>query len=269
MHIFTVNLSHADPARASAQKLTMVTCYRAYCEPRSANDKITRLRYPMLTVPKPLPIPMLLTRPAGARVALVMAHGAGAGKDHWFMAGMAQALANCAVATARFDFGYIRAGRKMPDRGPVCEAEVRQVCAAVQQGWPDLRLFAGGKSMGARMTSQTHAAEALPGVQGLVFLGFPLHPAKKPSITRAAHLRCITTPMLFLQGERDALAELTLLRPQIAALTHASLIEIAAADHGFEVPKRTGRDRQALMAELAAHIVTFMTTGDESAVAGS
>lgn len=243
----------------------MATCYRAHREPRSANDKITRLRYAALMVPEPLPIPMLLTRPASARFALVMAHGAGAGKDHWFMAGMTHALANCEVATARFDFGYIRAGRKMPDRGPVCEAEVRQVCAAVQQVWPDLRLFAGGKSMGGRMTSQTHAAEPLPGVQGLVFLGFPLHPAKKPSVTRAAHLRFITTPMLFLQGERDALAELPLLRSQIAALAHASLIEIAAADHGFEVPKRTGKDREAVMAELAAHIVTFMAAVDDRA----
>lgn len=175
------------------------------------------------------------------------------------MAGMTQALANRGIATARFDFGYIRAGRKIPDRGPVGEAEVRQVCAAVQQAWPELRLFAGGKSMGGRLTSQTHAAAPLPGVQGLVFLGFPLHPAKKPSVDRAAHLRLITTPMLFLQGERDALAELPLLRLQIAALTHASLIEIAAANHGFEVPKRTGKDREAVMAELAAHIVAFMT----------
>ncbi len=194
-----------------------------------------------------------------------MAHGAGAGKDHWFMTGMAQALANCAVATARFDFGYVRAGRKIPDRGPVCEAEVREVCAAVQQTWPDLRLFAGGKSMGGRMTSQTHAAESLPGVQGLVFLGFPLHPANKPSIARAAHLCQITTPMLFLQGERDALAQLPLLRAQIAALTDATLIEIAAADHGFEVPKRVGKNREAMMAELAAHIVTFMVSVDHGA----
>ncbi len=208
------------------------------------------------------PIPLLLNRPDRARNVLVMAHGAGAGKDHWFMAGMAQALADHNIATARFDFGYIRAGRKMPDRGPVCEAEVRAVCAAVQQVWPDLHLFAGGKSMGGRMTSQTHAAQPLPGLRGLVFLGFPLHPAKKPSVARAAHLCQITTPMLFLQGERDALAELPLLRPQIAAFEHAWLREIADADHGFEVPKRTGKDRGAVMHELTAHIVAFMAAVD-------
>ncbi len=211
------------------------------------------------------PIPILLNRPARARAALVMAHGAGAGKDHWFMTGMAEALARCDIATARFDFGYVRAGRKMPDRGPVNEAEVREVCAAVRQAWPELRLFAGGKSMGGRMTSQTHAAQPLPGVLGLVFLGFPLHPAKKPSVTRAAHLRYITAPMLFLQGARDALADPVLLRQQIAALAPATLIEIADADHGFEVPKRTGKDRNAVMAELAAHIVTFIAAIDDGA----
>ncbi len=211
------------------------------------------------------PIPLLLNRPAHARAVLVMAHGAGAGKDHWFMTGMADALARCDIATARFDFGYVRAGRKMPDRGPVCEAEVREVCAAVRQAWPELRLFAGGKSMGGRMTSQTYAAQSLPGVQGLVFLGFPLHPAKKPSVTRAAHLRNITAPMLFLQGARDALAESALLRPQIAALPSATLIEIADADHGFEVPKRTGNDRNTVMAALAAHIVAFIASIDNGA----
>lgn len=209
------------------------------------------------------PIPILFNRPARARAALVMAHGAGAGKDHWFMTGMAEALARCEIATARFDFGYVRAGRKMPDRGPVNEAEVREVCAAVRQAWPELRLFAGGKSMGGRMTSQTHAAAPLPGVQGLVFLGFPLHPAKKPSVTRAAHLHHVTVPMLFLQGTRDALADRELLSPQIAALASATLIEIADADHGFEVPKRTGKDRNAVMAELATHIAEFIASIDD------
>ena len=214
------------------------------------------------------PIPLVLNRPNHANAVLVMAHGAGAGQDHWFMAGMAHMLAQRDIATVRFDFGYIRAGRKMPDRGPVCEAEVRQVCAAAQQLWPDLRLFAGGKSMGGRMTSQTHAATPLPGVEGLVFLGFPLHPAKKPSITRAAHLQKISIPMLFLQGERDALAELPLLRPQVAALKHATLVEVADADHGFEVPKRTGKDRNDVMYELAAHIVAFIATIEAGAFAG-
>lgn len=209
------------------------------------------------------PIPILFNRPARARAALVMAHGAGAGKDHWFMTGMAEALARCEIATARFDFGYVRAGRKMPDRGPVNEAEVREVCAAVRQAWPELRLFAGGKSMGGRMTSQTHAVAPLPGVQGLVFLGFPLHPAKKPSVTRAAHLHHVTVPMLFLQGTRDALADRELLSPQIAALASATLIEIADADHGFEVPKRTGKDRNAVMAELATHIAEFIASIDD------
>ena len=216
-------------------------------------------------------IPLDLVRPPNARAAFELAHGAGAGKDHWFMTGITAALARVDIATARFNFAYVRAGRKLPDRtplrasarslqfgAPLCEAEVREVCAAVQTEWPDLPLFAGGKSMGGRMTSQTQAAASLPHVRGLVFLGFPLHAAKKPDIKRAAHLRVINVPMLFLQGQRDALADLTLLQPIVAALPTAQLLVIPEADHGFEVPKRTGKDRDAIAAELAQTIATFI-----------
>lgn len=188
----------------------------------------------------------------------MLAHGAGAGKDHWFMTGICEALASVDIATARFNFAYVRAGRKLPDKAPICEAEVREVCAAAHAAWPDLPLFAGGKSMGGRMTSQTQAATPLPAVRGLVFLGFPLHAAKKPDVKRAAHLRAITAPMLFLQGQRDALADLPLLQPIVAALPAAQLLVIPEADHGFEVPKRTSKDREAIAAELAQAIATFI-----------
>jgi hypothetical protein len=203
-------------------------------------------------------IPLDLIRPPNARAALMLAHGAGAGKDHWFMTGICAALASVDIATARFNFAYVRAGRKLPDKAPICEAEVREVCAAVHAAWPDLPLFAGGKSMGGRMTSQTQAATPLPAVRGLVFLGFPLHAAQKPDTKRAAHLRAITAPMLFLQGQRDALADLSLLQPIVAALPTAQLLVIPEADHGFEVPKRTGKDREAIAAELAQAIATFI-----------
>jgi len=210
-------------------------------------------------------IPLDLVRPPNARAAFVLAHGAGAGKDHWFMTGICAALANVDIATARFNFAYVRAGRKLPDKAPLCEAEVREVCAAVQTEWPDLPLFAGGKSMGGRMTSQTQAAAPLPHVRGLVFLGFPLHAAKKPDIKRAAHLRAINVPMLFLQGQRDALADLTLLQPIVAALPTAQLLVIPEADHGFEVPKRTGKDRETIAAELAQTIASFIAANTAAA----
>ena len=190
----------------------------------------------------------LLTVPENATACYVLAHGAGAGMNHAFMAAVAEGLAARSVATLRYQFPFMEEGSKRPDRPPLAHAAVRGAIAMASERLPALPLFAGGKSFGGRMTSQTQAQTALPQVRGLIFFGFPLHAAKKPSITRADHLAEVRTPMLFLQGSRDALAELDLLTPIIEGLgERATLCVIEGADHGFHVPVRLGRtDAQVL-----------------------
>ncbi|MDO9711624.1 alpha/beta hydrolase family protein [Paracraurococcus lichenis] len=196
----------------------------------------------------------LLDRPDGARALLVLAHGAGAGMEHPFMAAVAAGLAARRIATLRYQFPFMEAGSKRPDRPALAEAAVRAAVAAATERAPDLPLFAGGKSFGGRMTSQAQAAGPLPGLRGIVFLGFPLHAAGTPSDLRAEHLARVQVPMLFLQGTRDALADLGLLRSVVAGLgTRATLHEIAGADHSFHVPVRSGRTEvQVLDAMLDA-----------------
>jgi predicted alpha/beta-hydrolase family hydrolase len=178
--------------------------------------------------------PGLLVRPRGARALYVFAHGAGAGMRHPFMAGVAQALAVHAIATLRWEFPYMAAGKRRVDAAPVAEAAVRDVWRAAATRFRGLPRFAGGKSFGGRMTSRAHAAEPLADLRGLVFLGFPLHPAGKPAIDRAEHLAEAAGPMLFVQGSRDALAELLLLRPVVRSLgARATLHVVEGADHGF------------------------------------
>lgn len=178
--------------------------------------------------------PGLVVRPRGARALYVLAHGAGAGMRHPFMTGIAQALAAHAIATLRWEFPYMAAGKRRVDPAPVAEAAVGDVWRAAATRFRGLPRFAGGKSFGGRMTSRAHAAEPLVGLRGLVFLGFPLHPAGKPAIDRAEHLPHAAGPMLFVQGSRDALAELSLLRPVVRSLgTRATLHVIDGADHGF------------------------------------
>lgn len=201
----------------------------------------------------------IFERPPGARWLYVLAHGAGAGMRHPFMTAVAGALAVRSVATLRWEFSYMSAGRKRPDPPATLIAAVRVACAAARELAPDLRLFAGGKSMGGRMTSSAIAAEPEAGVEGLVFLGFPLHPAKQPGTKRADHLREARLPMLFVQGTRDALAEPELLRPVVAALgPRATLHEIDGADHGFAVPRRSGRDPSGVISEIADVIVAWL-----------
>lgn len=171
----------------------------------------------------------LLVRPRGAKALLVLAHGAGAGMRHAFMEALAAALAGENVATLRWEFPYMAAGKKRVDPPEVAEAAVREAVLAARRY--RLPLFAGGKSFGGRMTSRAHAAEALP-VKGLVFVGFPLHPPKRPGIERAAHLGRAMGPMLFVQGTRDDLADLALLRP-IVKRSGATLHVIDGADHGL------------------------------------
>lgn len=197
---------------------------------------------------------MKLVRPRDAIALFVCAHGAGAPMDHPFLASMAAALAREKIATLRFNFPYADQGKRRPDPKPLLEQTI--LAAMMRARRSTLPLLAGGKSMGGRITSLLAARGELD-VRGLVFLGYPLHPARKPATTRAEHLPAIAAPMLFLQGTRDTLADLTLLRPIVAALPDATLHEIPEGDHSFAVPKRTGRTEAAIHAELAAEIARF------------
>jgi predicted alpha/beta-hydrolase family hydrolase len=198
----------------------------------------------------------LLRAPAQTRACYVFAHGAGAGMRHPFMGAIAEALAERGIATLRYQFPYMEQGSRRPDVPAVAHATVRAAVAAAARAMPGIALVAGGKSFGGRMTSQAVAAAALPDVRGLAFLGFPLHPAGKPSDDRAAHLANVRVPMLFLQGTRDDLADLALLRPVVERLgTNAKLVLFDDADHSFHVPARSGRkdaDVQAALADVIA-----------------
>jgi predicted alpha/beta-hydrolase family hydrolase len=199
----------------------------------------------------------LLTPPTPT-AAYVFAHGAGAGMAHAFMADLANALAERAIATLRYQFPYMERGSKRPDTPAVAQAAVRAAVAEAQRQWPGLPLLAGGKSFGGRMTSQAQAAAPLPGVRGLVFVGFPLHPAGKPGTERAAHLQDVALPMLFLQGTRDELADLALLRPVVDALgARGTLRLFDDADHAFHVRARSGSDDRAVLATLADTIAQW------------
>jgi len=193
----------------------------------------------------------LLQAPPQARACYVLAHGAGAGMAHPFMAAVAQGLADRGIATLRYQFPYMERGSKRPDASKLSQATVRAAIARASRLLPQLALFAGGKSFGGRMTSQAHAASPLPGVRGLVFLGFPLHPAGRPSDERAKHLLEVQAPMLFLQGTRDQLADVQLVRALTERLgARATLKLFDDADHSFHVPARTGRKDAEVRAEL-------------------
>ena len=187
----------------------------------------------------------------GASAGYVLAHGAGAGMRHPFMAAVAKGLSTRSIATLRYEFPYMEAKSKRPDPPKIAQAAVRAAVEEARTRLPKLPLFAGGKSFGGRMTSQAQAADPLPGVRGLVFLGFPLHAAGKPSDERAKHLFEIDVPMLFLQGSRDALADLSLIEPLVKKLGSRATLEIFDdADHSFHVPARTGRKDSEVMDEL-------------------
>jgi predicted alpha/beta-hydrolase family hydrolase len=221
-------------------------------------------------------LPGLLVRPRGARALYVLAHGAGAGMRHAFMVAIAQALAAQGIATLRWEFPFMAAGKARPDRAEVAEASARTVWNASKRVARGLPRFAGGKSFGGRMTSRAHAAAPLDGLHGLVFLGFPLHPPEKPGpkrseasersragIERAEHLASAAGPMLFLQGTRDDLADLALLRPVVTGLgPRATLHLIDRADHGFE---RSGRKLPEVLDELAQTIARWIDANLDSA----
>ncbi|MEZ4363932.1 MAG: alpha/beta family hydrolase [Kofleriaceae bacterium] len=184
----------------------------------------------------------LLLQPPRARWLYLFGHGAGAGIEHPFMESMAQRLAAREIATLRWELTYMTQRRRRPDPATTCEREARAVAVDAAARFGELRIVAGGKSMGGRMTSQAHAAEPLPRVEALAFLGFPLHPAGQPAITRAAHLAKIAEPLLLVQGSRDKLAEPTLLAQVISQLPRATLRVIEDADHGLDVPKTRMRE---------------------------
>jgi uncharacterized protein len=201
----------------------------------------------------------LLLAPTDARACYVLAHGAGAGMRHPFMAAIADALAARGVATLRYQFPYMEQGSRRPDAPAVAHATVRAAVAAAAVRLPDIALVAGGKSFGGRMTSQAQAATPLPDVLGLAFLGFPLHPAGKPSDDRAAHLAEVGVPMLFLQGTRDDLASLALLHPVVERLgARAKLVLFDDADHSFHVPAKSGREDADVLRDLVVALVAWI-----------
>jgi predicted alpha/beta-hydrolase family hydrolase len=199
----------------------------------------------------------LLNRPRDAWSIYVLAHGAGTGMRHVFLETVARELASAGVATLRFQFPYTEADKHRPDPPALLEATVRAAVARAAE--EELPLFAGGKSMGGRMTSQAQAQDAMPGVRGLVFLGFPLHAPRRPLVSRASHLDRVTIPMLFLQGTRDDLADLALIQGVCSTLgKRADLHVVDGGDHSFKVLKRSGRDEAAVMQEIRDTIVNFM-----------
>jgi predicted alpha/beta-hydrolase family hydrolase len=200
----------------------------------------------------------ILVRPGGARFLYVFGHGAGAGMRHAFMEAAAEGMAARGVATLRYHFPYMEAGRGGPNPKPVLVGTVRSAVAEAARLLPDLPLLAGGKSMGGRMTSLAAAEEPLPGVRGLAFFGFPLHAAGRPSADRGAHLADVGLPMLFLQGTRDNLADLDLLRPLVADVHPTPTLHVVdGADHGFHVLKRSGRTDEEVLAEICDAFVRW------------
>jgi predicted alpha/beta-hydrolase family hydrolase len=200
----------------------------------------------------------LLHKVPNASACVILAHGAGAGMTHRLMEAVANGWAERGIATLRFQFPYMEAGSKRPDRPALAHATVRAAVATTSRLLPDLPLFAGGKSFGARMTSQAQAETPLP-VRGLVFLGFPLHPANQPSDNRAQHLADVHIPMLFVQGTRDALANTPLLIPMVASLgLGATLKLIDQADHSFHVPSRSGHTDAEVLREVLDDATAWM-----------
>lgn len=214
-----------------------------------------------ITVSGGYSVSALLDRPGDAWALYVLAHGAGAGMRHPFLRAVAHALGARGIATLRYQFPSMEAGKRRPDVPALAETTVRAAVEAGAAAAPDLPLIAGGKSFGGRMTSQAQAKAPLPGVRGLVFLGFPLHAPKRPSDTRAAHLADVDIPMLFLQGTRDDLADLTLMRPLCQRLgARATLHLVEAGDHSFKVLKRSGRSAEEVMQEIGETIAAWVKT---------
>ena len=203
----------------------------------------------------------LLTVPASPRACFVLAHGAGAGMSHPFLSAVARGLAERDCATLRYQFPFVENGSKRPDTPPVAHATVQAAIIEAGRQLPSVPLFAGGKSFGGRMTSQSQAKAPLPNVVGLAFIGFPLHAAGRPSVDRAAHLSEVSIRMLFIQGTRDALAELPLIESTVAELgALATLLVIDGADHSFHVLARSGRNDAEAMSDVLDGLASWMVS---------
>jgi uncharacterized protein len=201
----------------------------------------------------------VLRKPARVSSVFVFGHGAGAGMNHPFIENLAAALGDRDIATLRYQFPFMEAGSKRPDDPATAQMAVRAAVAEASARLPGVPLYAGGKSFGGRMTSQAQASQPLAGVRGLVFIGFPLHPAGKPATQRAAHLADVKVPMLFLQGTRDTLADLDLIRTTTSQLgSHATLHVVEGADHAFHVLVRSGRSDAQVLEELAETTAAWM-----------
>lgn len=207
----------------------------------------------------------LLDRPSTATAIFVLAHGAGVGMEHASMQTVAAGLAERGIATLRYQFPYMEQQSRRPDPPPLCHATVRAAVAEAARLAPDLPLIAGGRSFGGRMTSQAQAQTPLEGVRGLVFLAFPLHPARQPGTERAVHLQDIRIPMLFIQGARDELAAPSLLRPLVERLgSRATLHVLEDADHSFHVPARSGRRDSEVRNDALDAVRTWLHSVDAS-----
>ncbi len=213
-----------------------------------------------ITVDADTAVSALWRMPAGAWAGYVFAHGAGAGMTHDFMSMFSDGLAERSIACLRYQFPFMERGSKRADTPAVAHATVRAAVAEAARQWPALPLFAGGKSFGGRMTSQAQALSPLPGVRGLVFVGFPLHPAGKPGDERAAHLADVACPMLFLQGTRDELAALDQLQPVVQRLgeARATLVLFDDADHAFHVRARSGSNDALTRAAMLDAMARWM-----------
>lgn len=218
----------------------------------------TRLKFE--ATPERGQVSALFTRPEDALALLVIAHGAGTDMEHYFLNGLAAALAGQRIASFRYNFPYREGGKRGgPNGKAILMATVRAALAAAAAAAPDLPLFAGGKSMGGRITSMAASQAALPGVRGLIFFGFPLHPAGKPATERGDHLAAVEIPMLFLQGPRDTLALPELIGPLVRQLgPRASLHSVDGADHSFKVLKRSERTEADVIEELAQVSAAWM-----------
>ncbi|HWF40017.1 MAG TPA: alpha/beta family hydrolase [Candidatus Acidoferrales bacterium] len=216
---------------------------------------MTRITEISLTVPGLADVSALLYRPPGASFLLALAHGAGAGMKHPFLESLSGELGAVGIATLRYQFPYMEQRRRVPDSPKILTATVRAAVAKANELFPDLPLIAGGKSLGGRMTSTAAAESPLTNVRGIVFFGFPLHPPHQPGTKRSDHLKKVTAPMLFLQGTRDTLADLSRLRPVCSELgPRATLHVIETADHSFHVLKKSSRTDEEVLRELAQTI---------------
>lgn len=206
------------------------------------------------------PVTGILDLPPDARALLVLAHGAGAGMRHRFMETISQLLAARRIGTLRYQFPYMETGRRQPDRPATLEATVEAAVAAAGSEAPGVPLIAGGKSMGGRMTSLAAARAGLTGVKGLVFFGFPLHPPGRQGTERAEHLWRLELPMLFIQGTRDSLAEMALVRGVTDRLgARATLYVVEEGDHSFHVLKRAGRTDEVVLEGIADTVAGWLT----------